>query len=206
LLFVAISAILYWYSDDYFRVELILDVLLFTFTFSMFKWAQNSARGDPGYVPNDSRARQVAEELGMGACKKCDTILKTPLVHHCKKCDKCVFLMDHHCMFTNQCVGYGTIKHFYLFVFYLALAIANIVFFHARHLYAMTYSPENAVLERLFLIYDMLCATRGKISWSVLPMWLFAFHMFLAASYVMFAFQTAAFMAFNFLSNSSMTE
>ena len=109
-------------------------------------------------------------------------------------------------MFTNQCVGYGTIKHFYLFVFYLALAIANIVFFHARHLYAMTYSPENAVLERLFLIYDMLCATRGKISWSVLPMWLFAFHMFLAASYVMFAFQTAAFMAFNFLSNSSMTE
>jgi len=29
--------------------------------------------------------------------------------------------MDHHCMWTNQCVGYHTLKHFFLFTLYLSL-------------------------------------------------------------------------------------
>lgn len=29
--------------------------------------------------------------------------------------------MDHHCMWTNQCVGYNTMKHFLLFTLYVSL-------------------------------------------------------------------------------------
>jgi len=172
----------------------------------MFKWAHTMARRDPGYVPHESLEKQVAEELGVGGCKKCDTILKTPLVHHCKKCDKCVFLMDHHCMWTNQCVGYGTMKHFYLFVFYLGLAINSIFFFHARHLYGMTYSPEATVFERLYIIYDLCVSKRGQFSWSLLPIFFFMCQVFFSVSYVTFATQTGALMIFNFMNNASMTE
>ena len=31
-------------------------------------------------------------------------------------CDKCVFLMDHHCCFSDRCVSYHSMKPFVLFV------------------------------------------------------------------------------------------
>lgn len=30
-------------------------------------------------------------------------------------CDKCVFMMDHHCCFSDRCVGYYSMKSFLLF-------------------------------------------------------------------------------------------
>lgn len=53
-------------------------------------------------------------------CKKCGSI-KIEGTHHCSTCGVCVLAMDHHCPWTNNCVGYLTIKPFLLFLFYVTL-------------------------------------------------------------------------------------
>lgn len=109
-------------------------------------------------------------------------------------------------MWTNQCVGYNTMKHFFLFVGYLALAILSLLGINAKHIYYMTYSPDASWIERLFLLYKMIDDKRGHIDWSLVFFGFVLMAFFLSLSYVTFAFQTAAFMAFNFKNNSSMTE
>lgn len=52
-------------------------------------------------------------------CTKCN-VLKVDSVHHCSICGHCVYKMDHHCPWTNNCVGYMTLKPFCLFLFYVA--------------------------------------------------------------------------------------
>ena len=52
------------------------------------------------------------------SCPKCEMI-KPARTHHCSICDRCVFHMDHHCPWINNCVGLENYRFFLLFIFYL---------------------------------------------------------------------------------------
>lgn len=54
-------------------------------------------------------------------CKKCE-IARPPRCHHCRRCGHCVLQFDHHCIWLNNCVGYGNLRSFILTVFFVTVA------------------------------------------------------------------------------------
>ncbi|CAG98672.1 palmitoyltransferase SWF1 [Kluyveromyces lactis] len=48
-------------------------------------------------------------------CQTCKTI-KVPRSKHCPICERCIPLHDHHCIWINNCVGYGNYEYFYSFL------------------------------------------------------------------------------------------
>jgi palmitoyltransferase len=45
-------------------------------------------------------------------CRKCDMNWKPERAHHCSECGQCIFKMDHHCPWINNCVGGKNMKYF----------------------------------------------------------------------------------------------
>ena len=78
------------------------------------KWSDPKYRKEKLMMSVDPESAPVDDD----ECQRCGC-KKVEGVHHCSRCDKCVYRMDHHCPWTNNCVGYLTIKPFILFLFYV---------------------------------------------------------------------------------------
>ena len=71
---------------------------------------ENEAKEDPNYISNNNTTNNSAN-----FCKKCN--MKRPQrCHHCSDCKKCVLLYDHHCEFTDNCVGQRNYRAFFIFL------------------------------------------------------------------------------------------
>lgn len=120
---------------------------------------------DPGHLEKrhveiytDTYVASADEDVDTQTCKKCEAF-KTAQVHHCRNCDKCVFLMDHHCMWTNNCIGYNSVKPFALFCFYtvvLSMFGVSMVVYRTLGLhYCESYSGIPFHLLSLVSNFDM---------------------------------------------------
>lgn len=55
-------------------------------------------------------------------CQTCDAP-KPERAHHCSSCGKCTLRMDHHCIFTNCCIGERNYRYFMHFVWSLVVGL-----------------------------------------------------------------------------------
>lgn len=80
-------------------------------------------------------------------CIKCDHY-KPDRAHHCKKCGKCVLRMDHHCPWTNNCIGYFNLPHFMRFLFWVIIDVSIGLYLTIKQLiklYKMRHLPSYLI-------------------------------------------------------------
>ncbi|KAJ1865834.1 Palmitoyltransferase [Coemansia sp. RSA 989] len=75
-------------------------------------------------------------------CRLCKGF-KPPRTHHCADCDRCVLKMDHHCPWTNNCVGFYNQGHFLRFVYTVDVTCAMAMTLHVRRMYELIVDSIN---------------------------------------------------------------
>ncbi|CAM36661.1 conserved hypothetical protein [Leishmania braziliensis MHOM/BR/75/M2904] len=131
----------------------------------------------PGFVPHEPwveapvyQGRSVSDnpyevfELDrLGKLRYCSFCkqFKPDQAHHCHTCRCCVYRMDHHCPWINNCVGRGNSKFFLLFLGYIPLGAFHIVattlfscVFHFPNFFSRE-MPDNS-LTSIVLLFSML--------------------------------------------------
>ncbi|XP_071105738.1 palmitoyltransferase ZDHHC4-like [Haliotis cracherodii] len=106
---------------------------------------------------------------------------KPPRSKHCSICDKCVHRFDHHCVWTNNCVGAANVRFFNSFLVSLVVMCLNGAYMCFRALYLIV--SRMKLLQTSYV--DMRTGEVKPISLAVLCQHLFMQHprcVFLAAS------------------------
>lgn len=102
-----------------------------TFLFVNLLFYQLSCLTDPGEITRQNvdslvkvyKADDVLYKPGT-QCRTCK-VTKPARSKHCSFCNRCVHRFDHHCIWTNNCVGAGNLRFFLLFLFSLIIMCIN---------------------------------------------------------------------------------
>ena len=111
---------------------------------SLWCWFVAALR-DPGFVTAEhylplpekmdkvdkATLERVANQKECERCKKAGRkgIWKIEFIHHCGICNRCVYNMDHHCPWLDNCAGKRTMKPFLLFSLYISIFAGMAMYF-----------------------------------------------------------------------------
>lgn len=87
---------------------------------------------------------------------------KPPRAHHCRRCNRCVYRMDHHCIWIGNCVGYNNQKDFILFLVYAGLLSSTSLLCVVYGMFQTGLLQSNTVLSQCLLM--LLCVAGLKYS------------------------------------------
>ncbi|KAJ2273996.1 Palmitoyltransferase [Coemansia sp. RSA 370] len=129
-----------------FAVLGIFNVLLHLLYYNYYLAATRS----PGHVPlgwEPPRAGANVYELKRDTlkpryCRLCKGF-KPPRTHHCSDCDRCVLKMDHHCPWTNNCVGFANQGYFLRFVYMVDVTCGMAMALHCARMYELIVDSLN---------------------------------------------------------------
>ena len=96
---------------------------------------------DPGYLIPPPVVKVTSEKTNTTSCIKCGYERKHSKIHHCSRCNRCVEYMDHHCVFTDNCIGKKNMKYFFHFVGWIEVALCTAFFFLVFNIYVR--NPEH---------------------------------------------------------------
>jgi palmitoyltransferase ZDHHC9/14/18 len=88
----------------------------------------NVALRDPGVLPRRPQSTAIeglplATKVALNYCSTCH-ILRPPRAKHCRRCNNCIMVHDHHCPWTGSCIGGRNYRPFLVFIVVIFLAAA----------------------------------------------------------------------------------
>ena len=87
----------------------------------------------------DRNKKKNKEEITCKWCPTCN-IIKTPRVFHCKICDACISVHDHHCPWLGTCVGQR--NHMYFMAYSWATKV-HALFCFILNVYFIATNPNK---------------------------------------------------------------
>mmetsp|Transcript_1699 Transcript_1699/g.2678 ORF Transcript_1699/g.2678 Transcript_1699/m.2678 type:complete len:389 (+) Transcript_1699:140-1306(+) len=139
---------------------------------------------EPGIIPRrpPSKLLESMTEDARAKVQYCHTcrIVRPPRAKHCRYCDNCVEVFDHHCPWTGTCIGVRNYGYFCVFITLTVLssAFACAVSAYLIVLWAEGISHENVVMTYLRdTVAPLICVFTFLV--FVLVGSLLAFHIFL---------------------------
>ena len=151
---------IYWRHGLFFSTEHLI-IFISQIILTMLGWYSHykASTTDPGHVKSHHFRDYESKEQKFPVCQICNaqkvnlffdpeplSVYQMPLhVHHCSQCNKCVLGMDHHCGFTGNCVGFGNLKYFVLFLFFIAVQCASGAFL------ILKYSIQNGLQDYIYV-------------------------------------------------------
>ena len=105
---------------------------------------------DPGHLKQEYQIDHLLRFVNpLDMCPYCK-VLKTPRSRHCNICNQCVERFDHHCPWTNNCVGIKNHNSFLAFLTFLSLTMLTYIFalFYAIIMYNL--EEDNSASQSCF--------------------------------------------------------
>jgi len=123
------------------------------------QFRRNKETSQHSQNPLESDTRPFVERSKEGKlrfCTHCNSY-KPDRAHHCRKCGRCVLKMDHHCPWTNSCVGFYNYKYLYLLLFWALVGITYVIIANFFDVYD-TYLKESKTWTDYFIIFNYICS------------------------------------------------
>lgn len=136
----------------------------------LFNWVMCFAT-NPGVTPTP---RDNPSEEAMDSCRKCDSF-KPARAHHCHVCRRCVLMMDHHCPWMANCIGFYNYRYFFLTLLYLTVGCAYCVVvacykYSIPRLSKVQSGKQMMTGDKFFVFFLCICAGLAVfilLSWHV---------------------------------------
>jgi len=93
-------------------------------------------------------------------------------VSHCSTCGKCIYKLDHHCIWTQTCIGYCNQRPFYLFTFYMTIGVLQFwystirsaaILFESCHFFG-TFEPG------VYILWAITCVSAGLVGLMIVSL------------------------------------
>eukprot|EP01090_Pellita_catalonica_P010227 TRINITY_DN21692_c0_g1_i1.p1 TRINITY_DN21692_c0_g1~~TRINITY_DN21692_c0_g1_i1.p1 ORF type:complete len:200 (+),score=6.85 TRINITY_DN21692_c0_g1_i1:169-768(+) len=131
---------------------------------------------DPGYIPVKTKASVSShEEDSDRYCAICNIYPRPLRARHCYQCRRCVYRHDHHCAWTDNCIGKASAPVFFLFLLAQLLNLSNGMIMAITDLFTRPYPPfqnEGEYFTRFaavcFFTYCLFAITAMLLTYLVL--------------------------------------
>ena len=111
------------------------------------------------HIQNQGNEIQYIKKEFWKNCEYCNHSKKFLRSSHCRTCNKCVLLRDHHCPFIANCVGYDNIQYFTNFLFLgifglLFIIVSSINYYFSKNEKVINF--KMPIIPKIILISDFV--------------------------------------------------